>query len=247
MTPAEGQSAAGSLESRLLKNLDELNQKIRKALAAAGSPDRLVTLIAVSKKQPLEKIDALARAGHLNFGENYVQEALPKMEKLAHQDLKWHFIGGLQSNKAKYVSGRFSLIHSVDSEKLAQGLHNKAKSLDIIQPVLIQVNLAGESQKSGTSPGQLPDLAEKILAMNHLRLEGLMTMPPFFDDPERSRPYFAALRSERDLLKKRLGVKLPHLSMGMSGDFEAAIKEGATLIRLGTALFGPRPECKVQG
>lgn len=147
----------------------------------------------------------------------------------------------MQTNKAKYVAGRFSLVHSVDSSKLARALHNKAVSLGVVQDILIQVNIAGETQKSGITVEGLPQMAEEVLGMAGLRLVGLMTMPPFFDDPERARPVFARLRELRDGLEPRLGAPLPHLSMGMTGDFVPAVQEGATLVRIGTRIFGARP------
>ncbi|MCA1743187.1 MAG: YggS family pyridoxal phosphate-dependent enzyme [Desulfovibrionales bacterium] len=224
-------------------NLHNVKKKIQNALNRCGDPHRQVTLVAVSKKQPIDKIQGLMHAGQTDFGESYVQEAIPKIEQLAEPSVLWHFIGSLQTKKARNIAGRFKLIHSVDSLKLAQGLHKKAKSLDLIQPVLIQVNIANEKQKSGVPLEELPGLAGEILTMKHLRLDGLMLMPPFFDDPEKARPYFSGLRRCRDQLQQELKVTLPHLSMGMSGDFEVAVEEGATLVRVGTALFGARMDC----
>lgn len=231
------------MDSELKTNLNHIREKIKNALNRCEDPHRQVTLIAVSKKQPISKIEGLIRASQTDFGESYVQEALPKMDQLAESSVHWHFIGRLQTKKAKNVAGKFKLIHSVDSQKLAQGLHKKAKNLDLIQPVLIQVNIANEKQKSGVPLEELSGLAREILAMKHLRLDGLMLMPPFFDNPESARPYFAGLRMCRDQLCHELGVTMPHLSMGMSGDFEVAVEEGATLVRVGTALFGAREDC----
>ncbi len=231
------------INSEFNTNLISVKEKIQSALNRCGDPHRQVTLIAVSKKQPINKIQELINAGQTDFGESYVQEALPKMDQFAESPIYWHFIGNLQTKKAKTVAGRFKLIHSVDSLKLAQGLHKKAKSLDLTQPVLIQVNIANEKQKGGIPLEELTGLAREILAMEHLRLDGLMLMPPFFDDPENARPYFAGLRGCRDQLQQELKVTLPHLSMGMSGDFEVAVEEGATLVRVGTALFGTRSDC----
>ncbi|HKI80377.1 MAG TPA: YggS family pyridoxal phosphate-dependent enzyme [Pseudodesulfovibrio sp.] len=218
---------------------------VREALAEAakqaGRAPGDVTLVAVSKLHPASDIRDLAGTGQTEFGENYVQEALAKQEALAGLDVNWHFIGGLQSNKAKYVAGKFALVHSVDSSKLAQALHKKAVSLGTVQDILIQVNIAGETQKSGIMVEKLPETAEAVQGMEGLRLVGLMTMPPFFDDPERARPVFARLRELRDGLQTRLGTSLPHLSMGMTGDFVPAVQEGATLVRIGTRIFGTRP------
>jgi hypothetical protein len=227
------------------QELAERAAGVREALAEAakqaGRVPEDVTLVAVSKLHPASDIRDLAETGQTEFGENYVQEALAKQEELAGLDVNWHFIGGLQSNKAKYVAGKFALVHSVDSSKLAQALHKKAVSLDVVQDILIQVNIAGETQKSGIMVENLPELAEAVLGMKGLRLVGLMTLPPFFDDPERARPAFARLRKLRDGLETRLGMELPHLSMGMTGDFVPAVQEGATLVRIGTRIFGARP------
>lgn len=231
------------LQKILTANLNKTRQRISRALEKSSEPDRPVTLVAVSKKQPLEKILILAGNGQIHFGENYVQEALDKMEKTGEAELKWHFIGGLQTNKAKYVAGRFSLVHSVDSLKLAQGLHKKAKSLNLVQHILIQVNLAEETQKYGVWENDLPDLARNILDLKHLKLDGLMVMPPFSENPEDSRELFArAGRLKRDL-EQTLGFGMPHLSMGMSQDLEVAVEEGATLVRVGTSLLGSRLDC----
>lgn len=227
------------------RELAERTAAVKEALAGAakeaGRAPGDVTLVAVSKLHPASDVRALAETGQTEFGENYVQEALGKQEALAGLPVHWHFIGGLQSNKAKYVAGNFALVHSVDSSKLAQALHKKAASLGVVQDILIQVNIAGEIQKSGIPVENLPQLAEEVLSLEGVRLVGLMTMPPFFDDPEGARPVFSRLRELRDGLETRLGAKLPHLSMGMTGDFIPAVREGATLVRIGTRIFGERP------
>ena len=227
------------------RELAERTAAVKEALAGAakeaGRRPGDVTLVAVSKLHPASDVRALAESGQTEFGENYVQEALGKQDELAGLPVNWHFIGGLQSNKAKYVAGNFTLVHSVDSSKLAQALHKKAASLGLVQDILLQVNIAGEVQKSGIPEQSLPQLAEEVLAMKGVRLVGLMTMPPFFDDPEGARPVFSRLRELRDGLETRLGMKLPHLSMGMTGDFIPAVQEGATLVRIGTRIFGERP------
>jgi hypothetical protein len=228
-------------QQELAERTDEVRQALAEAAKQAGRAPEDVTLVAVSKLHPASDIRDLAETGQTEFGENYVQEALSKQEELAGLNVNWHFIGGLQSNKAKYVAGKFALVHSVDSSKLAQALHKKAVSLDTVQDILIQVNIAGETQKSGIMVEKLPELAEAVLGMEGVRLVGLMTLPPFFDDPERARPVFARLRELRDGLETRLGTALPHLSMGMTGDFVPAVQEGATLVRIGTRIFGARP------
>ncbi len=225
--------------------LAECTQQVKEALAeaarTAGRKTEDVSLVAVSKLHPASDIRALAETGQVDFGENYVQEAVGKQEELADLDVRWHFIGGLQSNKAKFVAGNFALVHSVDSRKLANTLSNKALARDAVQDILLQVNIAGEEQKSGISVENLPELADAVMEMDGVRLRGLMTMPPFFDEPERARPVFARLRQLRDELEGQLGISLPHLSMGMTGDFVPAVEEGATLVRIGTRIFGARP------
>ena len=231
------------LKHTLESNLVTVRKRIALALDRCKKPGREVVIIAVSKKQPVDKVLMLSSLGQIHFGESYVQEALAKMDSAAHCNIKWHFIGGLQTNKAKYVAGRFALVHSVDSLKLARGLHKKATELNAVQPVLIQVNLAGEKQKSGILETGLLQLAQDILEMRHLRLEGLMMMPPYTEDPEKSRPLFARTRELRDEIEQKLGVNIPQLSMGMSADIEAAVEEGATLVRVGTSLLGHRSGC----
>lgn len=171
-----------------------------------------------------------------------MQEARDKYNVLSGLPVSWHFIGHLQTNKVKYVISMFDLIHSVDSLKLAVEINKQAKRIDKIQDILIQVNIAGEISKSGITTRDTHALVEGIAALDHVRLQGLMTLPPFFDDPEKASPYFKALRLLRDQIQE-IGipnVSLNELSMGMTGDFEAAIAQGATLIRIGTALFGER-------
>ncbi|MEF2146514.1 MAG: YggS family pyridoxal phosphate-dependent enzyme [Desulfovibrionaceae bacterium] len=229
------------LEQELAARLEGVREDIASAARTAGRDPAGVRLLAVSKHHPAAAVRALHACGQTLFGENYVQEALAKQDELAGLGLDWHYIGGLQSNKAKYVAGRFSLMHSVDSLKLAQGLHKKAASLGIVQRILLQVNLCGEEQKSGIDEKNLDTLLESVLELKHLHIVGLMTMPWFCDEPERVRPVFARLRTLRDELENRFGVALPELSMGMTGDFVQAVQEGATLVRIGTRIFGPRP------
>lgn len=211
------------------------------ALAArrSGREPGSARLLAVSKLHPARDILTLFEAGQAMFGENYVQEALGKMAGLP-EGISWHFIGHLQTNKVKSVVGRFDLVHGVDSLKLARSLQSQAEARGVAQDVLVQVNLAGETQKSGIALADLPPLAEFLAASPSLRWRGLMLMPPFFDDPERARPYFARLRELAETLRAGFGLPLPELSMGMTGDFEAAIEEGATLVRIGTRIFGER-------
>jgi pyridoxal phosphate enzyme (YggS family) len=224
-----------AMTQRWREVLDRMAQAARRAGRAAGD----ARLVAVSKLHSVEAVRTVYNAGQRDFGENYVQEALTKVDALP-SDISWHFIGHLQTNKVKYVAGRFGLIHGVDSLKLARSLHDRAQALNLVQDVLVQVNLAAEEQKSGILEKDLPPLAEFLAACRHLRWQGLMLMPPFFDDPERARPYFSRLRVLVQRLREDFGLPLPELSMGMTGDFEAAIEEGATLVRVGTRIFGER-------
>jgi pyridoxal phosphate enzyme (YggS family) len=215
-----------------------LGQMAQAARRGGREPDD-VRLLAVSKLHGAQEILTLFQAGQTMFGENYVQEALGKVAILP-REISWHFIGHLQTNKVKSVVGRFALVHGVDSLKLARSLQGQAATQGVVQDVLVQVNLAGETQKSGILEAELPELAEFLAASPSLRWQGLMLMPPFFDDPDRARPYFARLRDLAETLRASFGLPLPELSMGMTGDFEAAIEEGATLVRIGTRIFGER-------
>lgn len=215
------------------------------ACERCGRAPESVRLVAISKFHPASDIAALAACGQREFGESYVQEALAKQDELVGQDILWHFVGGLQTKKARAVVGRFALAHSVDSEKLARELAKRAKEARILQPVLIEVNLGEEEQKAGVDEADLAELAALVASLKDrgcgLDLRGLMCLPPVFDSPEEARPYFEHLRELRDELAQNLGQPLPELSMGMTGDFEAAIEEGATIVRVGTYIFGPRP------
>ncbi len=227
------------LAGRMLRVREEVAETAEKCGRAADD----VQVVAVSKLHPGAAIWTVhTETGQIDFGENYVQEATAKQEELSTLNLRWHFIGGLQSNKAKYVAGKFALVHSVDSAKLATMLNRKACSLGVVQDILLQVNIAGEEQKSGVAEEGLNRLADEVAAMDGLRIQGLMTMPPFFDDPERARPVFAELRRLRERMAARMDMELPHLSMGMTGDFVPAVQEGATLVRIGTRIFGARPQ-----
>ena len=210
------------------------------AARAAGRPADAVRLVAVSKFHPAGAVAELAGLGQRDFGENYVQEARAKQEALADLPLRWHAIGPVQTNKAKDVAGRFALIHTVDSERLAEALARRLEP-GIEQEVLIQVNIGYEPQKAGVEPGGLAALMERLLTAPRLRVRGLMCLPPRCGEGEEARPYFARLRELRDEAERRFGVDLPHLSMGMSGDYRQAVAEGATLVRVGTDIFGPRP------
>lgn len=228
---------------RLLENYAAVQDKLAAACVHCGRKREDVLLVAVSKFHPAEDIAIVASAGQKDFGENYVQEALAKQEALAQiPDLRWHMIGHVQSRKAAQVADRFALLHTVDKTKLADGLQKRLEALDKKARVLLEVNIGDEPQKSGVAIGDLSRLASHVAEhCPRLRLAGLMCLPPVFDDGEASRPYFAKLRQLRDNLSAELGMPLPELSMGMSGDFPEAVAEGATIVRIGTDIFGPRP------
>jgi len=227
-------------ETTARQRLERVHERIQAACGRCGRDPASVTLVAVSKTHEAACVAALHQAGQTLFGESYVQEALPKIESLARLPLSWHFIGRLQKNKVKYVTSRFALIHSVDSLELAAALHRKCAAQGITQDILLQVNLAGEAAKAGCAPEEALSLATAIAGMDSLKLLGLMLMPPWHEDPEVNRPLFAKARELQCRLTGQLDMELPHLSMGMSHDMEQAIEEGATLIRVGTDLFGAR-------
>lgn len=223
-------------------DLPERVARVRADIArhqALGGWSHEVTIIAVTKGFGPDAVAAAVAAGLADVGENRVQEALGKMDAVRDPRVRWHLIGHLQRNKARQVPGRFALVHAVDSLELADELDRRAAAAETEVAVLVQVNVAREPQKSGVDPDGLPALARGVRARAHLRLEGLMTMAPFTDEVDVQRRAFRGLRDLRDALQEE-GVWLPTLSMGMSGDFATAVEEGATAVRLGTVLFGPR-------
>lgn len=216
--------------------LSRVRDRIADACARVGRDPAGVTLVAVSKRHPAERVREAYAAGQRVFGENYVQELVEKADALADLDgARWHFIGHLQRNKAKLLARPGMVVETVDSERLAAELDKRAASAGLVLPVLVQVNVAGEAQKSGCAPEALDAILDAVASAAHLEARGLMTIPPAVDHPEAARPHFAALRA----LAEARG--LAELSMGMSADLEAAIAEGATSVRVGTAIFGPRP------
>jgi len=223
----------------IAQNLKAVRAAIAAACHRAGRDAGSVRLVAVSKTVDLPRLRAAIDAGQDLFGENYLQEARDKIAALGRQ-VSWHLVGSLQSNKARGAVELFDLIHAVDRLKLARALSDAAARQGKVQDVLIQVNQAGEATKSGVEPSAAPTLLQEIARLPHLRVLGLMTMPPWFPDPEVARPYFRALRILRDHLRGLTGLPLTELSMGMSGDFAVAVEEGATLVRVGTAIFGSR-------
>jgi pyridoxal phosphate enzyme (YggS family) len=223
--------------------LHRVHQRIADAARACGRQPTEIRLVAVAKTWPADTVAEAVAAGVTEIGENYIQEAREKYEQLRQTPLIWHFIGHLQTNKVKYALRLFDLIHTVDSYRLALELDRGCRKLKRIQPVLIQVNIAGETTKSGVPPDKALALAAELSGLECVRVHGLMTMPPYFNEPERVRPFFAELRRLKDRIQEQglPNVRMHELSMGMTGDFEAAIAEGATLVRIGTAIFGERP------
>jgi pyridoxal phosphate enzyme (YggS family) len=218
-------------------NLLTVRQTIARQAERAGRDPAEVVLVAVTKTFPVERIREAMAAGLHVFGENRVQEALPKIEEIGAADVDWHLIGHLQTNKIKFVDGRFRMIQSIDGTALVEALDRR---LGAPLEVLIEVNVGEEPQKTGAAPADLPAVAAAVNAAPHLRLRGLMTVAPMAPDPEVVRPVFRRLRELRDQASQQLGMALPILSMGMTDDYAVAVEEGATMLRLGRALFGPR-------
>ncbi|HEX3902422.1 MAG TPA: YggS family pyridoxal phosphate-dependent enzyme [Polyangia bacterium] len=220
--------------------LASVRARIAAAEKAAGRTPGSVRLLAVSKKMTADDVRAAMAAGQQAFGENYAQELRDKRAALSAVPTppEWHYIGPLQSNKVKYVAGQVALVHTVDSIALLEAIETRGAA----QACLVQVNVAGEAQKRGVPPGDLPTLLDRFTSLVNVTCAGLMLIPPFTEDPDDARPHFAALRElrEREVARARPRVDLRELSMGMSGDFEIAIAEGATLVRVGTAIFGGR-------
>jgi PLP dependent protein len=227
--------------STIATRLEAVHARIEAARARRGGP-AAVKLVGVSKRQPVAAIEAAIEAGLLDFGENYAQELRDKRAAVVDERVRWHFIGPLQSNKVKYVVDPQILVHTVDRPALLEAIERRAATRNLIVDVLVQVNVAGEAAKSGIDPAALPELLDRFAALDHVRCHGLMLIPPM-GPPEATRPHFAALRRLRDDLAttERPNVELRELSMGMSADFEVAIEEGATLVRVGTSIFGERP------
>jgi PLP dependent protein len=237
---------AGVSANVVAENLARIRERIEMAARRAGRRAEEITLIGVSKTHPAEAIRAAYAGGLRDFGENRVQEWEGKRGGLGDLDAKWHLIGHLQSNKAARAAGLFHFVDSVDDFGLAQRLDRaRGDAGGVKLRVLLEVRVAEEETKNGVGVTNLPELAEKVTTLPALQLGGLMCIPPFLEDAAQVRPYFRKLRELRDQLEKRTGLPLPVLSMGMSHDFEVAIEEGATEVRVGTALFGPRPAPKV--
>jgi pyridoxal phosphate enzyme (YggS family) len=218
-------------------NLQAIGQTIARSAERAGRDPKEVVLVAVTKTFPVERIREALAVGLRILGENRVREALSKIDEIGPVNVEWHLIGHLQTNKVKFIEGRFAMVQSLDSAGLAEALDRRLSSpLD----VLVEVNVAEEPQKTGVSPADLAAVASAVNAAQHLRLRGLMTVAPMVADAEAVRPVFQQLRALRDATSQQLGVALPVLSMGMTDDYPIAVEEGATMLRLGRALFGPR-------
>jgi pyridoxal phosphate enzyme (YggS family) len=226
-------------------NLAVVRERIAAACARAGHEPNSVALLAVTKSHSPETVSEAARAGLTLFGENKVQEAKAKIP-LCPGRLRWQMIGHLQSNKCRDAVELFEMIQSVDSLPLAQEINRRAEQASKRMPILLEVNLAGEASKFGYRPEQLLAELLQLNALKRLEIQGLMTVPPWSPDPEQARPVFRGLRELKARCEELLGAPLPHLSMGMSGDFEVAIEEGATIVRIGTALFGERRAVKAK-
>ncbi|MEK6772483.1 MAG: YggS family pyridoxal phosphate-dependent enzyme [Bdellovibrionota bacterium] len=226
------------MESRL-----EIQNWLNKKLSELERPLNSVMILAASKLQPTTKILELHKSGQMDFGENYVQEALFKMEELKKHSLHWHLIGHLQKNKVKQVVGAFDLIHSIDSLELAEKVNTRAKELGLKQKILLQINQAEEKMKTGFQPDSFMKDWEHLEKFSSLQICGLMCLPPLFEEAEKTRPYFSSLRNQLEVLRKKANTKLHplnHLSMGTSHDYQIAVEEGSTILRLGAILFGER-------
>ena len=222
------------------ENVQKIKERIERACERAGRDPGEVSILAASKTRTPEEIREVFEAGIRLFGENRVQEARDKIPLLSDLSIEWHMIGHLQRNKVKYAVNLFDVVESLDSKELADELEKRLSKVGKRMRVFIEVKLSPEETKHGCSPEEALELAKYVLSLEHLKLEGLMTVPPYFEDLELVRPYFRKLREIRDNLEDALGVNLPHLSMGMSHDFEVAVEEGATIVRIGTAIFGLR-------
>ncbi len=222
------------------ENLHRVRERVRLAAARAGRDPREIKIIAVTKQVPVPSIKEALKAGIADLGENRVQEMTAKMAELP-AGVRWHMIGHLQTNKVKHVVGRVELVHSLDSLHLAREIDRRSGRLGVVTRALVQVNVAGEESKFGVSPAELPDFLVALQELERVEVCGLMTIAPYVEDPEEVRPVFRELRRLARRLDGRVPrVRLNHLSMGMTNDFEVAVEEGSDMLRLGTAIFGAR-------
>ena len=234
----------------LEENVKQVREKIDAAARQAGRDPGEITLVAATKVQTSETIRAAIAAGITVCGENRVQELTGHLDDNAYEGAQVHFIGHLQTNKVKYIVGRVDLIHSVDSPRLLEAIDQRAEKLGLVQDILIEVNIGGEESKGGCPVDQVAELAALAARAGHVRLRGLMCIPPVVDEPEQARPYFVKMRQLFVDIKQQMGdneADMTCLSMGMSGDFEEAVRQGATHVRVGTALFGARPPMRANG
>lgn len=240
--PASGTRPSAAEADAIARNVREVLDRIARAATRAGRKPESVRLVAATKTVPVERIRVAVNAGVRLFGESRLQEALPKIEALRGCDVEWHFIGRLQRRKVKAVVGTFAMIHSVDSLELATEIDRRAEEAGLRQDVLLEINVGGEATKAGFSPDEAADAVSALDVLPNVAVRGLMTIPPPGPDPEASRGYFRTLRELAASLGGRglRRVRLEELSMGMSGDFEVAVEEGATMVRIGTAIFGAR-------
>ncbi len=221
-------------------NIEKISEKIEKVAAKSGRKPNEITLLAASKTRTPQEIKEAYLAGIKIFGENKIQEAREKIPFLSELPIKWHMIGYLQKNKAKYAVKLFKTIQSIDSEELLKEIEKRAVKENKTMDILIEVKLSPEETKHGIFPEKLPFLIEKVFEAEHLKLKGFMTIPPYMKNPENVRPYFIKLRKTKEEMETKFSTYFQHLSMGMTHDFEIAIEEGATIVRIGTAIFGRR-------
>lgn len=237
----DDQVTTGDKRERIAANIARVRENIAEAARRARQQPEEIALVAVSKTMPLELVRFAYEAGVTDFGENRVQDALPKIEAFHPAGMRWHMIGHVQTNKAKRVAEAFDTVQSVDSLHIAEALNRHAAEAGKRLPILLQVNVSGERSKEGMTPEETPELARRIAALPSLLIQGLMTIAPLAADPEEARPAFRGLRLLRDQLRRDLpDIAWEHLSMGMTDDYPVAIAEGATIVRIGRAIFGER-------
>ena len=232
-------------EEEIKVNLEEVENNITQAVDRSGRNRKDVKLIAVSKTNPVEVLEAAYNCGIRVFGENRVQELVEKMDYFdakGIKDIEWHLIGHLQTNKVKYIIGRVAMIHSVESEKLAKAINDESAKKGVITDILVELNIGDEDSKFGLQPENVPDFVEKISGFSNIRVKGLMCVAPYTDDMEENRKYFSKMKKlSVDIIEKNIdNISMCELSMGMTGDYPVAIEEGATLVRVGTGIFGKR-------
>jgi len=228
------------MKQEIKKNYSSVLEKFEKAIDESGRNREEIRLIAVSKTKPVSLMEAVKELGQIDFGENYIQEAMDKIDTIGREGINWHFIGGLQTKKAKYAVKYFDIIHSVDSIKLALEINKRAESINKVQDILIQINTGKEIQKSGIMPEDIREIFKEMILLENINIIGLMAIPPFDLELNETRKHFKVLRKLKEDLNAEFSLGMKELSMGMTSDFEVAIEEGATMVRVGTAIFGLR-------